>query len=147
MVTPIINKTTPYTNVELAALTTVPSLALRLMLSRLIRKVELLQLLRLQLKAHRMRSMKNPKKKISLMRLRLLRINLRPRNARWCLKTTNRMKIIRKMMPEHKNRRPPQSLSKSKTLSEMTAAITINKRKNRKPMTKTRRKRTSPKPT
>ena len=74
-------------------------------------------------------------------------MNLQLRNARWRLKTTKRMKIIRKMMPEHKNRRPPQSLSKSKTPSEMTAAITINKRKNRKRMTKKRRKRTSPKPT
>ena len=53
------------------------------------------------------------------------------------------MKIIRKMIQEHKNKRPPQSLNKSKTPSEMTAAVKINKRKTRKRMTKTRRKRMS----
>ena len=53
------------------------------------------------------------------------------------------MKIIRKMIQEHKNKRPPQSLNKSKTPSEMTATIKINKRKTRKRMTKTRRKRMS----
>ena len=55
------------------------------------------------------------------------------------------MKIIRKMMPELKNKRPPQSLNKSKTPTEMTAAIRINKRKTRKRMK--RRKRMSPNPT
>ena len=72
-------------------------------------------------------------------------MNQQPRNARLHLKTANRMKIIRKMMQEHKNRRPPLSLNKSKTPSKMTAAIKINKRKTRKPMT--RRKRKNPKPT